>query len=146
MSWRVVVISQRCKLDYSMNYMVVRAEETKRILLDEVAVLMIENTAIAMTGCLLSALIEKKVKVIFCDNQRNPQAELIPYYGAHNDSLKVRQQIGWEDNVKKMIWTSIVREKIHNQAIVLQRNGKSKEANMLAEYIFEIIYLDYCIF
>lgn len=69
MSWRTVVISKRCKLDYRMGYMVVRAEETKRIFIDEVAVLMIENPAVSFTGCLLEALTEKKVKVIFCDSK-----------------------------------------------------------------------------
>ena len=50
MSWRVVVISNRCKLDYSMNYMVIRGEDTKRLLLDEIALLILENNAISMTG------------------------------------------------------------------------------------------------
>ena len=80
MSWRVVVITSRCKLDYSMNYMVVRGEETKRVLLDEVAIVILENNAVSMTGCLLSAFIEKKIRVVLCDNQHNPQAELHPYY------------------------------------------------------------------
>ena len=100
MSWRVIVISQRCKLDYSMNYMVVRGEETKRILLDEIAVLILENNAVSMTGYLLSVLVEKKIKIVLCDNKRNPQAELVPLYGAHNDTLKIREQIVWEENSK----------------------------------------------
>ena len=53
MSWRTVVITERCKLDLSMGYMVVRGEETVRILIDEMAMLMIENPAVSMTGCLL---------------------------------------------------------------------------------------------
>lgn len=72
MSWRTVVISQRCKLDLRMGYMVVRGEETMRVFLDELAVVVIENCAVSMTGCLLAALTEKKVKVIFCDERRNP--------------------------------------------------------------------------
>ena len=36
MSWRTVVIASRCKLDYKMGFMVVRAEETKKIFLDEI--------------------------------------------------------------------------------------------------------------
>lgn len=56
MSWRTVLISNRCKLDYSMGYMVIRGEETARIFIDEIAVLMIENPAVSMTGCLLSDL------------------------------------------------------------------------------------------
>lgn len=58
MSWRTVLISSRCKLDYSMGYMVIRGEETARIFIDEIAVLMIENPAVSMTGCLLSDLRE----------------------------------------------------------------------------------------
>ncbi len=88
MSWRVVVISHRCKLDYCMNYIVVRGEDTKRILLDEIAILMIENNAVSMTGCLLSALMDKKIRVVLCDHTRSPQAELVPCYGAHNPCLR----------------------------------------------------------
>ena len=76
MSWRTVIITSRCKLDYKMGFMVVRAEETKKIFLDEIAVLLIENPAVSLTGCLLEALVEKKIRVIFCDARRTPNAEL----------------------------------------------------------------------
>ena len=46
MSWRTVVISNRCKLDLKLGYMVVRGEETRRIFLDEVALVLIENPAV----------------------------------------------------------------------------------------------------
>ncbi len=59
MSWRTVVITKICKLDYKMGYMVVRSEDTNRILLDEISVLLIENTAVSITGCLLSELTER---------------------------------------------------------------------------------------
>ena len=54
MSWRTVVITSRCKLDYKMGFMVVRAEEVKKIFLDEIAILLIENPAVSLTGCLLA--------------------------------------------------------------------------------------------
>lgn len=50
MSWRTVVISRRCKLDMKMGYMVIRGEETQRIFLDEIAILMIETPAVSLTG------------------------------------------------------------------------------------------------
>lgn len=56
MSWRIVVISKRCKLDLKMGYMVVRSEETKRIYLDEISMVIIENIAVSITGCLLAEL------------------------------------------------------------------------------------------
>ena len=51
MSWRTVIIANRCKLDLKMGYMVVRGEETKRVFLDEIDILLIENPAVSLTGC-----------------------------------------------------------------------------------------------
>ena len=82
MSWRTVVISRRCKLDYKMGFMVVRGEETKKVFLDEIAVLLIENPMVSLTGCLLEAVTEKKIRVVFCDAKRNPSSELVPYYNS----------------------------------------------------------------
>ena len=60
-----MVISGRCKLDTKMGYMVVRAEEVRRIFLDEIAVVILENPAVAMSGCLLSELMEGKIEVVW---------------------------------------------------------------------------------
>ncbi len=86
MSWRTVIISNQSKLDFKMGYLVVRGEETKRVLVDEIAILLIENPAVSLTGCLVEALMEKKVRVIFCDSKRNPTAELVPHHGSHDSS------------------------------------------------------------
>ena len=142
MSWRTVVVATRCKLDLKMGYMVIRGEETQRIFLDEVAVLLIENPAVAMTGCLLEALVERKIKVIFCDSHRNPAAELAPYYGAHDCARKVKQQCGWTPEMKGIIWTTIISEKISNQSRILAELGKQREALKLEEYAGEILFQD----
>lgn len=142
MSFRTVVISNRCKLDLRMNYMVVRGEQTKKVLLDEMDILIVENPAVSLTGCLLEALISKKVKVIFCDGRHNPQSELVPYYGSHDCSRKVRNQLKWSSQVQGDIWTMIVREKILKQGKFLEDLGYSKEAEMLGKYAFELTYRD----
>ena len=103
MSWRIVVVSNRCKLDLKMGYMVVRGEETHRVFLDEISVLLIENPAVSLTGCLLEAMIENKIKVIFCDSTHNPMAELVPYRGSHDTSKKVRSQVAWDDESKGLV-------------------------------------------
>ena len=68
-----MVITNRCKLDLKLGFMVVRSEDTKRILLDEISVIVIENTGVAITGCLLNELSRRKVKVIFCDKKAQPR-------------------------------------------------------------------------
>lgn len=142
MSWRTVVISSRCKLDLKMGYMVVRGDEIRRIYLDEIALLLIENPAVSMTGYLLSALMERKVKVIFCDSKHNPQSELLPYYGCHDTSRKIFRQISWTEDVCGAVWVEIVSEKIRNQARLLQEAGKLKEARMLDSYVGQIEFQD----
>ena len=61
MNWRTVVITKRCKLDLKMGTMIVRSEDTKRILLDEISVIIIENSAVSITGCLLTELAKRKI-------------------------------------------------------------------------------------
>ena len=89
MSWRTVVISKNAKLDYQMGYLVVRGQDTKKIYLNEIGILIIESTAVSLTAYLLSELVKKKIKVIFCDEKRNPSSELLPYYGSHDTSIKI---------------------------------------------------------
>lgn len=142
MSWRIVVISSRCKLDLKMGFMVARGEETKRIFLDEIAVLMIENPSVSFTGCLMQALVEKKIRVIFCDEKRSPIAEIAPYYGAYDSSRKLKMQIEWKNDIKGTIWAEIISEKIRNQAQLLHELGKEREAELLKSYLGQIELYD----
>ena len=138
MSWRNVIISRRCKLDYKMGYLVVRSDEIQRIYLDEVAVLMLENPAVSLTGCLMEALMQKKIKVIFCDAKRSPIAEVVPYHGSHNSSHRLKKQIEWTDETKGQVWQSIIREKIAKQAGFLKELRHDREYAMLTQYGCEV--------
>ena len=141
MSWRTVVISNVAKLDYQIGYLVVRGQETTRIHLNEIKTLIIESTAVSMTAYLLSELTKNKVKVIFCDEKRNPSSELLPCYGSHDTSLKLRNQIKWDEIRKKEVWTQIVKEKILQQAALLQSLSK-EEYRMLVSYAEEMEFGD----
>ena len=141
MSWRTVVISGNAKLDYQMGYMVVRRMDTVKIHLSEIEILIIESTAVSLTAALLSELSKKKIKVIFCDEKRNPSSELVSYYGAHDTSAKIRTQIAWKSDVQKAVWTEIVTEKIRKQAGHLAY-WKLPESEMLYGYIGEIQFDD----
>lgn len=121
-----------------MGYMLVRQKEITQIHMSEIALLLIESTAVSITASLLAELTKQKVKVIFCDEKRNPSSELIPYYGSHDTSSKVRTQVAWDKETKLMIWTEIVSEKIRNQKKLLELAGKEDEAVLLQSYLEEI--------
>ncbi len=142
MSWRVVVVSRRAKLELKLDCLVVRDEsQINKVHLSEIAVLIIENTAVSLTASLMAELSARKIKVIFCDDKRNPVSELVSYYGSHDTSCKVKQQIGWSQNVKDMLWTEIVTEKIRNQRNLLEYYSLN-ECKLLDVYIKEIEYRD----
>ena len=143
MSWRTVVVGGHAKLDYKMDYLVVRKQEaTSKIYIGEIGLLIVESTAVSITTMLLSELAKNKVKVVFCDEKKNPQSEIIPYYGAHDTSMKIRQQIAWNVNIKSEVWTEIVAEKIRNQMRFLYELEYKEQADLLKQYVQEILPKD----
>lgn len=138
MSWRTVIISGRSKLDFRMGYLVVRGAELKRVFIEEIAVLVIENPTVSLTGCLIKELTEHKVKLIFCDEKHNPIGELVPHHGSHDSSLRIKAQAHWKDETKALVWQRIIREKIGKQAEFLSELGREREAALLKSYLPQI--------
>ncbi len=64
MSFRVVVISNSAKLDLKLKHLVVRNDKLTKFPISEVAVLMLESTAISITCALMCELVKQKVKQI----------------------------------------------------------------------------------
>ena len=137
MSWRTVVIYSNAKLEYQMGYLVIRRDDKVKIHLSEISTIIVESTAVSLTAVLLNELSKRKIKVIFCDEKRNPSSELVPYYGSHDTSIKVRRQVNWTDEAKSLVWTAIVREKIIRQAEHLEEYSLD-ESQMLYNYADEV--------
>lgn len=131
------MISSCAKLDLKLDYMVVRSEVTTKIHLSEILLLLIESTAVSLTTSLLCELSKRKIKVVICDEKRNPFGEMVSYYGSHDTSAKVRKQILWSQEIKDAVWTEIVTQKIRKQAELLNYLHKN-EAKLLEQYIGEI--------
>ena len=141
MSWRIIVISKRAKLDLQLGKMVVRSDEITKIVLSEISTIIIESTAVSITASLISELAKRKIKVIFCDEKRNPSCELVNYYGSHDTRNKIRKQIAWKQQTKEAIWTEIVTDKIRKQKDLLELLRR-KESALLDTYLKEITWND----
>lgn len=139
MGFRTVVVNSRCKLEFRLNFLIIRSENEKRIFINEINTLIVQSTAVSLTVALLSELIHNNVKVIFCDEKCNPLAELLPYYGAHNTSKKIKTQIRWKNDAKGKVWKTLIRKKILNQAEVLRTLEYVSEAELLESYIAEVM-------
>lgn len=121
MGFRAIVISKQSKLEFRQNYLVIRTKEgIQRIYISEISLLLIEHTAISITAVLLQELINQNIDVIFCDNKRNPCSNLLPFYGSYDSSEKIRIQINWSNDIKSLVWTELVKEKIRKQKELLE--------------------------
>ena len=137
MGYRTLIVKEHAKLELSLGSIFIRrteVNETKAINIDEVNLLIIETPNVAITASLLSELINKKVRVIFCDEKHNPQFECMPYYGTSDSSLKVRSQIQWSDKIKNDVWERIIWMKIENQSRLLKALDCIESYTMLQEY------------
>lgn len=134
MGFRTVIVHSRCKLEFRLNYLIIRGERERRIIVNEINTLIVQSTAVSLTAALLCELTKNNVKVIFCDEKNNPQSELLPYYGAHNTSKRYKSQMAWQKETKQKAWQKIIGEKIENQAQILLRNGFSAEFQLLSGY------------
>ena len=86
MTWRTIFIKSKAKLSYKNDYLVVRNEEIHMIHLSEINTVIIDSTAVTITSYLISEMLSRKIKLVFCDDKRNPQGEVVPYYGCHDSS------------------------------------------------------------
>lgn len=134
MSFRNVIVEDRAKLEYSLNYLVCRKGlEEKRILLDEIKTIIINSTQVSITTSLISQLSKKKIKLIFCDEYHNPECEMVSYQNNYYSYRKIKEQFHFV-NERGNIWKRIVEEKIKNQSRNLEYKQLNESMSMLIEY------------
>ena len=124
MGWRTVIVNTHSKLSYKNNHLIFKdASRTELIHLSEVDILLLETTDIVLSTMLIKRLVDENILVIFCDDKRLPTAYLMPYYGRHDSSLQLSRQITWCEEAKAQVWTTIIAQKILNQAFYLGSCG-----------------------
>ena len=69
MTWRTIFIKSKAKLSYKNDYLVVRNEEIHMIHLSEINTVIIDSTAVTITSYLISEMLSRKIKLIFCDDK-----------------------------------------------------------------------------
>lgn len=139
MAFRTIVITSHSKLEYSLNYLVFKTlDEVKRINISEIQTVIIESTAVSLTSALLIELSKRKIKVIFCDEKKSPNCELVPYYGDSISSKRINEQINWDTEIKGLIWQEIIKQKIINQAKVLNKVS-SDDAQELVKFAEDVL-------
>ena len=138
MSFRTVVITKQSKISYKNRFLVVKQDsDEKYIHLSEIDTIIVDSISVSISAYLLKELSDNKINIVFCDEKHNPFGELSSYYSRHNTSKQIKKQTNWKQSNKDKLWAEIVKNKITNQALLLQKND-SKKYNLLLSYVEEV--------
>ena len=139
MSFRTVVITRQSKISYKNRFLVVKQDnDEKYIHLSEIDTIIIDSISVSISAYLLKEIADAKINMIFCDEKHNPFGELSPYYSRHNSSKKIKEQIKWTNKYKDYLWMKIVKNKILNQSLMLNKI-KNDKYDLLNSYIDEVV-------
>lgn len=134
MNFRVVYVSNSCKLAYKNNNLVVHNNNgTTDIPLCDISVVLIENLATNITTKLLSHLTQNKIATIICDEHHLPNGMLLPYNGKIRMLESYKYQTNSTQEFKNKLWDKVIKNKIFNQATVLDYvcQGESSLLSMI---------------
>lgn len=111
-------------------------EIQKSVPIEDIGVVVLEHQQTTVTLPLLNALSDNNVAVIFCGNDRMPNAMLMNLDSNKTQGESYRAQIEASEPLKKGIWKQIVEAKIRNQAALLRKIGK--DGDKLKPYYMNI--------
>lgn len=87
--------------------------------LSDLGFIVLDHPQITITHYALSALAEKNIVVISCDQKHLPISLNLPIYGNSLHTKRIQKQISITLPQKKQLWASIIKQKIINQAKIL---------------------------
>ncbi|WP_210414015.1 type II CRISPR-associated endonuclease Cas1 [Luteithermobacter gelatinilyticus] len=125
MSWRTVLIQNRCSL--SLKNAQLRCERNDGVVtipVEDITVLILETAQATVTTSLLAALQDHNVAVITCDGRHMPNGLLLPFLPHSRLSEIAALQRDWSRPFRKRCWQRIVQAKIGNQADCLMLTGQ----------------------
>lgn len=118
------------------NQMIIHTKEApdmqKSVPVEDIGVVVLEHPQTSVSLPLLSALSDNNAAVIFCGDNRLPNAMLMNLDSNRTQGESYRAQLDASEPLKKSLWKQIVEAKIRNQAALLRKLGK--EGDRLKPY------------
>lgn len=96
----------------------------KSVPIEDIGFVVLEDQQTSITLPLLNALSDNNVAVIFCGENRMPNAMLMNLDSNKTQGESYRAQIEASEPLKKGLWKQIVEAKIRNQSALLQKLGR----------------------
>lgn len=105
--------------------------EHRTIPIEDVGFVILESEKIAITTSALQFLSANNVAVVVCDQSHTPSAQLLPYAANTTAAESMEAQLSTTDAVNGRLWRMVVRQKIRNQANLMERLGAKNSKRLL---------------
>ncbi|HHU56166.1 MAG TPA: type II CRISPR-associated endonuclease Cas1 [Acholeplasmataceae bacterium] len=144
MGWRIVYIEDSDYLSlYLDNINIKKNDQDILIPISDIHTLIIDNYKAVLSVNLINKCTNYKVNIVLCGFDHLPQSIIHPCSGNNQSPKILKQQLGWDDEIKGKLQQLIVKKKIENQAKVLIHNSKGKGViNKLNQYAKEVLPFD----
>ena len=107
-----------------------KREAERTIPIEDIGVVVLDNRRITITTGAMEALLDNNCAIITCNSTNLPVGLMLPLSGNTTQSERFRNQIDTSLPLKKQLWQQTVRQKILNQATVLNKNTGAIVKNM----------------
>lgn len=120
LAWHNLLVTEAAHLSVRNSQLLCRQDnQDLTIPLEDIASITLESLKTTVTSRLLSSLAKNNTALITCDDQHHPNGIMLPL-AKHSRQLAVlRMQIGIGKPFKKRLWQKIIKQKISNQAGIL---------------------------
>ena len=107
-----------------------KAEAKKTIPIEDIGVVILDNSRITITHGALESLLENNCALITCNSSKMPIGLMLPLSGNTTHTERFRDQVNASKPLKKQLWQQTVQTKIRNQAFVLTDEKNEITQNM----------------
>lgn len=125
---RTLFFSTPFCLSLRNNQLIMQTREApdmqKSIPIEDIGVVVLEHQQTSVTLPLLNALSDNNAAVIFCGDNRMPNAMLMNLDSNKTQGESYRAQVEASEPLKKGLWRQIVEAKIRNQSALLRKLGR----------------------
>ncbi|MDF1877441.1 type II CRISPR-associated endonuclease Cas1 [Sulfurimonas sp. SAG-AH-194-L11] len=121
-AWRTILVTKPCRLSMKNLQLVYepKDEESVRVPIEDITVIVLENNQSSMSVALLSMCAEKNIAIFSCDSYHMPNGLFTPFHQHSRLSQISHIQRDMKLPLKKQIWQKIITQKISNQAELLR--------------------------
>ncbi len=139
MGWRIICIEEASRINYKLNSIgIIQKEEIVWINLDEIDMIIMESQSCNTSIKLLSELSKKGINVLFCGDNHMPIGILTSINNNQRTAKYNRLQLEWNNEIKRKVWTKIIKHKILLQMVCLFKLNKHDKIDLLKSYIREV--------